>query len=153
MFKKFISMMLVAVLAIGVVMSVPGKEASAASTSKQVTLYNFTNAIGSIHTSEDYYSVKVSVVAGYTWLRQKWDWTMELQRYEGGTWKTIGTRTGYVAYQDDSHRTFTNIAKKNAPMRVKITFQPFFYFYDTGGGQGWGYNRGPFVHYSKTWTR
>lgn len=158
MFKKFISVMLVAVLAIGVVMAVPGKEASAANdyTIKQVTLYNFTDTIGSIATNEDYYYVYVSLRADYTWLRQKWDWTMYLQRYENGRWNTIGTRTGYLSYSSPSDRTFSNIAVKGAPMRVKVTYTPYYYAYYTDGTEGWrndNQSGGSFTYYSKTWTR
>lgn len=151
--KRMLVVVMIATMAVGSVLVVPPNEASAASTIKQVTLYNWTNAIGSISTSEDNYYVNVSIEAGYTWLRQKWDWVMELQRYENGAWRTIGTRTGYVAYQDASHRTFSNIAVKGAQMRVKITFQPYYYAYFTDGSEGWVYDRGPFVHYSNTWRR
>lgn len=48
------------------------------------------------------------------------DWTMRLQRYENNQWNTIGTRTGYVCSDDPSHRTFTNVLKKNKPMRVLV---------------------------------
>lgn len=45
------------------------------------------------------------------------EWTMYLQRRTGGTWQTIGSRTGYVSSSSPSHRTFTNV-KKEGPMRV-----------------------------------
>lgn len=55
------------------------------------------------------------------------DWTMRLQRlvwnHDGSKrWKTIGTRTGYVSSQSPSHRTFTNVKKMNAQLRLQVTF-------------------------------
>ncbi|MBD1221515.1 hypothetical protein [Virgibacillus halodenitrificans] len=51
------------------------------------------------------------------------NWKMRLQRYENDRWNTIGTRTGYVCSDDPSHRTFTNVLRKNAPMRVLVYFE------------------------------
>ncbi|MFJ7366037.1 hypothetical protein ACIQWQ_18265 [Peribacillus frigoritolerans] len=49
-------------------------------------------------------------------------WKMDLQRYENGSYKTIGTRTGYIDWGSPSSRTFTNVLKKNAKTRIKVTF-------------------------------
>lgn len=103
-----------------------------------------------------YIIIYVSLRADYTWLRQKWDWTMYLQRYENGRWNTIGTRTGYLSYSSPSDRTFSNIAVKGAPMRVKVTYTPYYYAYYTDGTEGWrndSQSGGSFTYYSKTWTR
>lgn len=45
------------------------------------------------------------------------EWTMILQRRTGGTWRNIGSRTGYVRDNSPSNRTFTNV-RKDGPMRV-----------------------------------
>lgn len=58
---------------------------------------------------------------GYAANGARFDWTMKLQRYVDGAWKTIGTREGYVVYGSDSHRTFTNIAKTGKKLRVRLT--------------------------------
>lgn len=55
-------------------------------------------------------------------------WDMYLQRYHSysNAWQTIGTRTGYVSFDSPSNRTFTNILKKNAQLRVYVRFRvPF----------------------------
>lgn len=49
-----------------------------------------------------------------------YNWKMSLQRYTNGRWSTIGTRYGYVSPDSPSHRSFTNVAAKNAQLRVKI---------------------------------
>lgn len=53
------------------------------------------------------------------------DWKMELQRYTSSKtgWQTIGTKTGWVSETSSSRRTFTNVAKRESLMRVKITFK------------------------------
>lgn len=51
------------------------------------------------------------------------DWYMKLQRYEGGKWNTIGTRSGYVYKSSGSHRVFTNIRKSTNPLRVVVSFE------------------------------
>lgn len=49
------------------------------------------------------------------------DWVMELQRYVNGSWgPTIDTRSGYVRDNSPSHRTFSNIANRDAALRVKL---------------------------------
>lgn len=45
------------------------------------------------------------------------EWSMVLQRRTGGTWRNIGSRTGYVSSSSPSHITFTNV-RKEGPMRV-----------------------------------
>ncbi|WP_139017903.1 hypothetical protein [Bacillus andreraoultii] len=47
---------------------------------------------------------------------------MELQRNSGGTWNTVGTRTGYLTMDSPSYRTFTNVRVTGEQMRVKVTF-------------------------------
>lgn len=49
-------------------------------------------------------------------------WDMLLQRYNSSTkaWNTIGSRTGYVSKSSPSHRTFTNIKKQNAALRIWV---------------------------------
>lgn len=81
--------------------------------------------------------VKVSLTAanGYS------DWTMYLQRYTNGRWKTIGTRTGYIKRGSDSHRTFTNVKKTQSSMRVRVTFHGY-----KGGCVGKSVNTGMFIH-------
>ncbi|GGN61025.1 hypothetical protein [Oceanobacillus indicireducens] len=49
-----------------------------------------------------------------------YNWRIDLQRYENGRWTTIDTRYGYVSPDSPSHRSFTNIAHKNARTRAKI---------------------------------
>lgn len=51
-------------------------------------------------------------------------WQMELQRKKVGSssWYTIGTRTGYVAKGDQSHRTFTNVAKVPGAMYRVVVY-------------------------------
>lgn len=49
-------------------------------------------------------------------------WTMYLQRNNGGTWTTIGTRTGYVARNSPSPRTFTNVARPGRQIRAYVRF-------------------------------
>lgn len=49
-------------------------------------------------------------------------WKMHLQRYENGSWNTIGTRTGYVNSSSPSYRTFTNVSIKNAKMKVYVQY-------------------------------
>ncbi|MBK5497389.1 hypothetical protein [Peribacillus sp. TH14] len=49
-------------------------------------------------------------------------WTMYLQRYENSKWNTIGTRTGYIEWGDNSYRTFTDVSKKNAKTRIYVKF-------------------------------
>lgn len=50
-------------------------------------------------------------------------WIMRLQRYNSSskTWKTIGTREGYVSRKSPSNRVFTSIKKQNASLRVRVT--------------------------------
>lgn len=49
-------------------------------------------------------------------------WTMKLQRYSGGSWRTIGTRTGYTSENSPSNRTFTNVIRNGRdPLRVILT--------------------------------
>lgn len=45
-------------------------------------------------------------------------WRMELLR----DWNVIGTRTGYVAANSPSHRTFTGIGNHRTRLRVRVTF-------------------------------
>lgn len=149
---------MVAVVALTGMFTVGDNKASAASTIKQVTMYNFTDVVGSISTSEDSYYVNVSLTnAPHPYgLRQKWDWTMSLQRYTNGAWTTIGTKTGYVTSSSPSHRSFSNIAVKGAKMRVKVTYTPYYYAIYTDGTEGWrndSQSGGSFTHYSNTWTR
>ncbi|MGG0284364.1 hypothetical protein ABEY41_04375 [Peribacillus butanolivorans] len=49
-------------------------------------------------------------------------WKMDLQRYVNGSYQTIGTRTGYIDFFSPSSRTFTDVSKKNAKTRIKVTF-------------------------------
>lgn len=51
------------------------------------------------------------------------NWKMQLQRYRASdkTWYTVGERTGWVSPSSPSNRTFTNIAKKNTALRVRVT--------------------------------
>lgn len=49
-----------------------------------------------------------------------YNWRMNLQRYTNGKWTTIDTRYGYVSPDSPSHRSFTNIAHKNARTRAQI---------------------------------
>ncbi|WP_350300609.1 hypothetical protein [Peribacillus frigoritolerans] len=49
-------------------------------------------------------------------------WKMDLQRNVNGSYQTIGTRTGYIDWFSPSSRTFTNVSKKNAKTRIKVTF-------------------------------
>lgn|SRR5699024_3149008 len=53
---------------------------------------------------------------------QKTYWTMYLQRYTNGSWRTIGTRAGYVSYESPSPRTFNNVRKTGARMRCYVKF-------------------------------
>ena len=48
----------------------------------------------------------------------KFSWEMELQRYDGSKWNVVGHRTGSVSQDSPSHRTFSDVAKKNAQMKV-----------------------------------
>lgn len=61
------------------------------------------------------------------------NWTMLLQRYNNDTWDwyTIGSRTGYVAENSPSHRTFTNIRKDvDQPLRLVVIME---YYVDSWG--------------------
>lgn len=58
-----------------------------------------------------------------TSLSYKMYWTMRLQRQNtSGTWSTIGTRTGYVARNSNSNRTFTNVRTTGRNLRVTVEF-------------------------------
>lgn len=47
------------------------------------------------------------------------NWKMYLQVYSGGSWKTIGTRTGYVTHNSPSNRSFS-VGYKGYRMRVQM---------------------------------
>ncbi|PJN91557.1 hypothetical protein [Bacillus sp. mrc49] len=49
-------------------------------------------------------------------------WKMDLQRNVNGSYQTIGTRNGYIDWGSNSSRTFTNVLKKNAKTRIKVTY-------------------------------
>lgn len=54
------------------------------------------------------------------------NWTMYLERWDGSAgdgWRTISTRTGYVAYNSPSNRTFTNIGELGISIRVRVVMQ------------------------------
>lgn len=59
----------------------------------------------------------------------RFDWIMYLQREEGGSWKNIASREGYVvcgptaASCSQSHRTFTNVRKTGNRIRLAVTFR------------------------------
>lgn len=42
-----------------------------------------------------------------TFLKGTWDWTMNLQRWDGTKWVTKATKTGYVSATSSSSRSFT----------------------------------------------
>lgn len=54
----------------------------------------------------------------------KLTWEMRLQRFNTWTreWNTIGTRTGYVATNSPSNRTFTDIRETLDPLRLVVEF-------------------------------
>ena len=94
-----------------------------ATTSKAIKLNdNFPyGGTGYLNTSEDYmnvYATWETPYNSYVYAR------MTLQRYEGGAWKNIETKGAYAYYTHQGRKhanvQFTNIAKKNAKMRVKI---------------------------------
>lgn len=74
-----------------------------------------------LHTSEDNYSVYATVELNsygtwdpYAYCR------LRLQRYDGGKWSTISTKTGYADWKTKLNVSFTNIAKKTRAMRVLL---------------------------------
>lgn len=90
-------------------------------------LHHFTLCVRESGSSD----VKVSFVedtrmpGGIYW---RWRWDMYLERYVNGSWTRIGSRSGWVNPESPSHRTFTNVARRNARMRVVV----FLKVYDSG---------------------
>lgn len=77
---------------------------------------------GYLITDEDYMNVYATWETPHnSYLYAK----MTLQRYEDGAWKNVETKGAYACYDYDGRKhanvQFTNIAKKNAKMRVKIS--------------------------------
>lgn len=70
-------------------------------------------------------------------------WKMELQRYTGGKWKTIASRTGQTTNSSPTSRTFTNIKKQNKPMRVKMVYNRY----------NFGAKKTPVTRYSKYFVK
>lgn len=44
---------------------------------------------------------------GIAFLKGTWDWTMKLQKFEGGKWVDKATKTGYLSASSSSSRSFT----------------------------------------------
>jgi len=117
-----------------------------ATTSKAIKLNdNFTYpGTGYLNTSEDYLNVYATWETPYnTYVYAK----MTLQRYENGAWKNIETKGAYALYSHTqryhANVQFTNIAKKNAKMRVKINLH-----------DGWDPSSPSLqTAYGATWTR
>lgn len=51
------------------------------------------------------------------------DWTMYLQQYYRGAWRTIATRSGYITETSPSSRTFTNIGGYKRKTRFHMKFR------------------------------
>jgi hypothetical protein len=51
------------------------------------------------------------------------DWTMYLQQYYRGAWRTIASRSGYITETSPSSRTFTNIGGYKRKTRIKVKFR------------------------------
>lgn len=74
-----------------------------------------------IHTDEDYMNVYCTVEFATSWAASLI--ALDLQRLTNGKWTTIASvGKKYLEGYGKQNRSFTNIAKKNASMRVKVKF-------------------------------
>lgn len=77
---------------------------------------------------------KSTVDVSITTLTGNYDWTMTLQRYTNGTWRDVGSRTGYVNVGSPSNRTFTDVST-GGKLRIKLYWHGFATG-QPGGAQG-----------------
>ncbi|AYQ18862.1 hypothetical protein CHH86_07135 [Bacillus paralicheniformis] len=121
-----------------------GKTAEAVS---KTTSFTYHSGIGDaksyIHTSENYINVYATVELGRvgTWGTAAYC-KLYLQRYTGGSWKTIDTASGDAEYGKKLNVTFSNIAKKSASTRVKVKLY-----------NNWKHSELMQTVYSSKWTR
>jgi hypothetical protein len=117
--KKYVSLVLVAIVVISGFLFTPTEKAEAATFCD----WNYDVRVCGANSSSNAANVWGSVenFSGFDYF-----YTMQLQRYENGSWNVVGTRTGkvYADWNQYGH-TFTNVRANNGKDKLKIYVKLF----------------------------
>jgi hypothetical protein len=116
--KKFMSLVLVASIAIIGFLFTPTEKAEAS----EVCINNPGYAIVTLCAENDGLNVNTDI-----WVQPwvKYFYTMELQRYQDGRWNVIGTRTGKLESAELDYHVYKNVRRNNGNDKLKVYVKLF----------------------------
>lgn len=116
--KKYVSLVLVAIIAMTGLLFTPTEKVEAA----EVCSDSPGHAVWEVCAENDGANV-IGKIFVLPWVN--YFYTMQLQRYENGKWRPIGTRTGKLTSADIDWHVFSNIKRNNGRDKLKIYVKIF----------------------------